>query len=201
MSAIKPRKLPKQARARARYQEILECARQLISARGNDAVSVRDIAKVAGVPIASIYQYFPDKNAILWTLVEGQLHELEESVERELGAATTLDELSDASRALFRQFAQMFFDDPALAQIWRSIQANVVLRELDRDYTERLAEHFVVNAKRLGLKQPEEAVRDFAILAGHLGTTAMQFINELEGGRQERMLDLFIDMVSPRLTD
>lgn len=196
MEIAKPRKKPQQARSRARYELILSTARELISTRGNDAVSVRDIANVAEIPIASIYQYFPDKNAILWALVEERLSGLEQTVETKLAEASTLEELTVASRGLFQDFLDMFVEDPALAQLWRSIQANVTLRELDRDYTERLAEHYVLNAKRLGSPQPASQIREFAVLSGHLGSAAVQVVQDMPARKRQRVFDLFVDMVT-----
>eukprot|EP00439_Symbiodinium_sp_Y106_P088642 s1_g1178.t1 len=196
MNTAKPRKKPKQARSQARYNLILETARDLIGTHGNDAVSVRDIASVADIPIASIYQYFPDKNAILWSLVDERLSALEHEVETRLNAAGSLAELDDTARDLFQSFANLFTDDPALAQIWRSIQANVTLRDLDREFTERLAEHYVVNAVRLGSPVPERDLREFAVLAGHLGTAAVQVVQDMPAAKRKRMFDMFVRMVT-----
>lgn len=195
MDTVQPRRKPKQARSKARYDLILSVARKLISQQGNDAVSVRDIAGAADIPIASIYQYFPDKNAILWALVEERLSDFEHVVESRLSDAQTLDELTAASKDLFWMFADLFRQDPALAQIWRSIQANVTLRELDRSYTERLAEHYVVNAKRLDSSLKAGDLRDFAILAGHLGTAAVQVVQDMSPNKRKRTFNMFVDMV------
>ncbi|MDW3098801.1 MAG: TetR/AcrR family transcriptional regulator [Alphaproteobacteria bacterium] len=195
MDTVQPRKKPKQARSKARYDLILSVARDLIGAQGNDAVSVRDIAGVADIPIASIYQYFPDKNAILWALVEERLSNFEHEVETRMSSAQSLDELATASEDLFWAFSDLFVQDSALAQIWRSIQANVTLRELDRTYTERLAEHYVVNARRLGSSLKASDLRDFAVLAGHLGTAAVQVVQDMTPRKRKRTFQMFVQMM------
>jgi len=65
--SILPRKEPVQARSRVRFERILEVAVELIVARGMDAVAMSEIAKAAEISIASLYQYFPDKTAIIAT--------------------------------------------------------------------------------------------------------------------------------------
>src|SRR4051812_9961736 len=65
-STAAPRRVPQQDRSRATVNSILRSARILFG-EGRD-VSVRKIADKAGVPIASVYQYFPDKNALLRAL-------------------------------------------------------------------------------------------------------------------------------------
>lgn len=66
------RKIPRQARARASVDAILEAASQVL--QGEDgALTTNAVAKRAGVSIGTLYQYFPDKNAILIALARQEL--------------------------------------------------------------------------------------------------------------------------------
>ena len=58
------RRIPKQQRALARVEKILDAAERAAAEYGTDDVGSTDIAQVAGVPIGSVYQYFPDKFSI-----------------------------------------------------------------------------------------------------------------------------------------
>jgi AcrR family transcriptional regulator len=59
------RRSPSQARSRATYDAILEAAAQILERNGLDALNTNDVADRAGVSIGTLYQYFPDKHAIL----------------------------------------------------------------------------------------------------------------------------------------
>jgi AcrR family transcriptional regulator len=59
------RRSPMQARSRATYDAILEAASQILERGGADALNTNDVAERAGVSIGTLYQYFPDKHAIL----------------------------------------------------------------------------------------------------------------------------------------
>ncbi|WP_163335182.1 TetR/AcrR family transcriptional regulator, partial [Enterobacter hormaechei] len=48
----------------------LGVATELIAAHGSDAMRMGEVAEKAGVSIGSLYQYFPDKAAIIRTLAE-----------------------------------------------------------------------------------------------------------------------------------
>jgi AcrR family transcriptional regulator len=65
-----PKKLPKQARSKMTFGSILEAAAQILSTDGADRLNTNRIAERAGVPVASLYQYFPNKDAIINALFE-----------------------------------------------------------------------------------------------------------------------------------
>ncbi|TCK99757.1 TetR family transcriptional regulator [Shimia isoporae] len=67
--AINPRKKPKQERARATYEAILEAAARILVRGGLDALNTNRVAEVAGVSIGTLYQYFPTKQAILTEII------------------------------------------------------------------------------------------------------------------------------------
>jgi AcrR family transcriptional regulator len=72
---LEPRKLPKQARSEATVDAILEAAAQIFERQGYAAGTTNRIAERAGVSIGSLYQYFPNKDAILVALVHRHLAE------------------------------------------------------------------------------------------------------------------------------
>jgi AcrR family transcriptional regulator len=64
------RRSPKQARARATCDAILEAASQIFERDGADGFNTNAVAERAGVSIGTLYQYFPDKTAILLAAAE-----------------------------------------------------------------------------------------------------------------------------------
>lgn len=58
-------RLPVQGRAQERMARVFQAAEKLLVDRGPEGTSIPEIALAADVPRASIYQYFPDKYALL----------------------------------------------------------------------------------------------------------------------------------------
>ncbi len=74
-AALRPRKRPRQERSRQTVEAILGAAAQVFERRGYAAGTTDAIAERAGVSIGSVYQYFPNKDAILVALVERHVEE------------------------------------------------------------------------------------------------------------------------------
>jgi AcrR family transcriptional regulator len=72
---LKPRKRPLQARSKATVDAILSGAAQVLKRKGYAAATTDRIAERAGVSVGSLYQYFPNKDAILVALAERHIDE------------------------------------------------------------------------------------------------------------------------------
>jgi AcrR family transcriptional regulator len=67
-----PRKAPKQGRSRQTVRAIREACGIVLRREGPDALTTQRIADVAGVNIASLYQYFPNKEAVIADFLDGE---------------------------------------------------------------------------------------------------------------------------------
>ncbi|GAP99988.1 TetR/AcrR family transcriptional regulator [Leptolyngbya sp. NIES-2104] len=68
-SAI-PRKLPKQERSHFTVEAILTATTHILTEQGYDQLTTNRVAERAGVSIGSLYQYFPNKQALIFALAE-----------------------------------------------------------------------------------------------------------------------------------
>jgi len=67
--SLKPRKKPQQRRSRVTIDAIFEATVQVLLANGLEAITTRQIADRAGVSVGSLYQYFPNKRALMAAVV------------------------------------------------------------------------------------------------------------------------------------
>ena len=86
VTAFAPRKLPSQRRSQATFDALIEACTGLLAARGYARTTTNHIAERAGVNIASLYEYFPGRDAIVAQvaarMVERVLARLAEGAER-----------------------------------------------------------------------------------------------------------------------
>ena len=73
------RRKPKQARGQLRVDEILDAAERLTHSMSWHKISTNHIAKEAGIPIGSLYQFFANKHAIAQALVERYIASIQEA--------------------------------------------------------------------------------------------------------------------------
>lgn len=125
------RRQPTQARARERVERLLSVATEMIAETGSDAMRMTELAERAGVPIGSLYQYFPDKAAILRLLAIRVMERVREMLRR------TIEGLNDPKEALARidlalvGYYQLFLTEPVTRDIWSATQSDKALQELD----------------------------------------------------------------------
>lgn len=72
-----PRRRPRQSRSRETVDVVLEAAAQMFAREGLKTTTNR-IAGRAGVSIGSVYQYFPNKQALLYALAERHVRQARE---------------------------------------------------------------------------------------------------------------------------
>ncbi len=83
---VKMRKKASQARAAATIEAIVEAAAQVLQKEGEEALTTAKVAGRAGVSIGSIYQYFPNKEAILLALIRKEREAIAAEVARKIAA-------------------------------------------------------------------------------------------------------------------
>ena len=87
-SRISSRKAPQQARSAELVSAILEAAVQVLAQEGAHRFTTARVAEKAGVSVGSLYQYFPNKAAILFRLQSDEWRQTNAMLTGILGDAT-----------------------------------------------------------------------------------------------------------------
>jgi AcrR family transcriptional regulator len=82
ISTLKPRKTPRQARSEATVEAVFEATIQVLLAEGGASrLTTTRVAERAGVSVGTMYQYFPNKQALLYAVLSRHLDEVLAKVE------------------------------------------------------------------------------------------------------------------------
>jgi AcrR family transcriptional regulator len=101
--SLSPRKRPKQRRSRVTIDTIFEATIQVLLANGLDGVTTIQIADRAGVSIGSLYQYFPNKRALLAAVVKRHVGEVADAIIKACDSmhGKTIDDMCATMMAAF----------------------------------------------------------------------------------------------------
>lgn len=67
---LEPRKRPAQRRSQATFDALVEACARLLPERGYAGITTNHMAETAGVGVASLYEYFPGKDAVIAQVAE-----------------------------------------------------------------------------------------------------------------------------------
>ncbi|HEY0255011.1 MAG TPA: helix-turn-helix domain-containing protein, partial [Kofleriaceae bacterium] len=85
-----PRKHPTQGRSKHTVAAILEATIRVLDEVGSDRLTTTRVAEVAGVSVGTLYQYFPNRDALINALLADHLEGAISAVERECEACMAL---------------------------------------------------------------------------------------------------------------
>jgi len=185
------RLVPTQQRSRERFERILQCAAEVMAEKGSEAFRMSDIVERTGVAFGSLYQYFPDKTAIIGTLAERYNAIGRDCVRRDLSTMTSAKELHPALGRITDSYYQMFIDEPVMRDIWQATQADRALRKLDEEDGAYLSGLLLEALRRIAPNAPESALSTFSQLTMTLIAAAVRHAITLDAGEARRLLALF----------
>ncbi|MBD0862501.1 TetR/AcrR family transcriptional regulator [Gordonia sp. zg691] len=153
MSRQMPRKVPRQERSQRMVARILDSCSTLLIERGYDGVSTHRIADEAEISPGSLYQYFPNKDAIVAMTVERMIQKI---------AAELLAALEVGTQA------------PPQDQILSVVDAALTAAEENRELVRVLVEQMPRLGGSTEIRRVEERAREMIaqyLLATPLGDT------------------------------
>jgi AcrR family transcriptional regulator len=110
------RRKPRQRRARQTVEAILDAVIRILKRKGFHAITTNHIAEVAGVSIGSVYQYFPDKQAIFVAIHGRHLNEIDRLIHTTL-VEHAASSLNDLVRGIVDAMIDAHTDDPELYEL------------------------------------------------------------------------------------
>ncbi|MEU5838034.1 TetR/AcrR family transcriptional regulator [Streptomyces diacarni] len=172
---LAPRKQPRQVRAELTRQRILDAAARVFAEYGYAAGTTNRIAERAQVSIGSLYQYYPNKDAILVELLTRHL---------DAGVAATPpdqdDQLSAPLEGIMRFHVRRAIDnhrdDPQLLRVMmeQGPRTPAILERVAHSELERIA-----YARRLLRGHPEVRVADTDTAARLLVSTIEMVVHKM----------------------
>lgn len=169
--------MPVQQRAAATRDAILEAAAHILEAEGLSGFNTNRIAEIAGVSIGSLYQYYPNKAALLAALSEQQTAHLVQMIEDGIAEVVRapleagVEKLIDI--ALEHQFKRAQFA-AALDYAERELPMDDILKPYKHALVAALVEFFARYPKRVRGPLRETAIDIMCIVQSMVDAAALR---------------------------
>jgi AcrR family transcriptional regulator len=121
---LEPRKSPVQARSAASVDAILEATIQVLLSVGKGRLTTTRVASRAGVSVGTLYQYFPNKSALLQAVLKRHLEQVAEAVER-VCREQEGNSLTQIGPALINAFLDAKMKDPKTSVAFYAVSSDV----------------------------------------------------------------------------
>jgi len=135
---LSPRNVPVQQRAHRQRDKILKATSELLETVGVDELTTIRVAEAVGISVGTLYHYFPNKHAILYSLAENWiqtvLNELEEIGQRDLSNVA----IKDFVVLITEVFESLFIKHSPLLPLINAINTLPELNSLKVEFKQQL---------------------------------------------------------------
>lgn len=185
------RRSPQQQRSRERVERILASATTLIEANGSEALKMGELAQAADISIGSLYQYFPEKSAVIAALAERYFAEGRACIRDGLTDVTSEADLRRCFDALVDEFYGLFLAEPAMRDIWSGVVADRSLQQIELDDARQNGALLGTVLQQIYPDADPVALTDKAMLVMYLGNAAMRLAISVGPEEGRRLVDDF----------
>lgn len=183
--ALQPRKTPVQARSLVTVDVVCEATIQLLLSEGMRKLTTTRVAEKAGVSVGTLYQYYPNKQAVLYAVLQRHLNQVADAMEAACAGqrGRPLREMVDVVVRGFVQAKTARIDESrALYLVAADLNAAVLVADAGKRMRTALANMLSTAADARFADLP---MVSFMFLAAMVGPTRAM----LEDAAPERMLD------------
>ena len=195
------RRTPSQSRAQEKIRRIAECATALIAAKGSDSLKMSEIAQQAGISIGALYQYFPDKSALIRYLFESCNAQSRQCIEEGLATAHSADELIVAFNALIDEYLALMRQEPAMCDIWSATQTDKSLSKLEIAESRQNGRLLADTIRRIAPGKVSAQLDETAFLLMHFGESTMRIAVDVSEEESMTLIEAYKVMATRSLRD
>jgi AcrR family transcriptional regulator len=183
------RRKPKQERSIQRLDLILSAAAELIAEKGVGAMRMTELALAANVPIGSVYQYFPEKAAIVKALFDRHSTAMRARVTDAFAPVQSVDQALDVLANTVDWHYEDYRNDAAQLGIWRGTETDQDLAQLNVEHNTRIARIFRDTVHRIAPELDALDMEARTYLFSHLIGSSVRLAVVSEPSLAGRILD------------
>lgn len=202
-AALEPRKQPRQRRSARMVDRILAAALTLTRENGAAGPTTLAIARRAGLSVGSLYQYYPNKQAIILDLARNWLAVFPTLIAARAEATTTAATFRRDLHGYLEEIARHYLDNASLMPVLEAITLDPGLKHIILDYDEKNIALYAAWLRKINPTLPlEDATRLGHVMmeVGHMALTiAVRKDRRTFGLIRSDLETMWLALLSPHL--
>lgn len=188
---------PQQERSELRVKQILDAARVLILENGCAVLTMSGIARNAQISISSIYQYYPNKQAIIASLAQHYLDLHLAHTEQILSATPeNLEQLATLTKRLLDDYYLLHRKNPVMRDIWKGSATDKHFQSINSIDTTRYVALIVERSRHLFVPEKIKEVGSCVRLLANVGSRAVEIAAELDECESQIIITSWDEMLA-----
>ncbi|KEI72613.1 MULTISPECIES: TetR/AcrR family transcriptional regulator [Endozoicomonas] len=168
------RRNPSQERSRSRVDAILNATRDIVSEKGTSGLKIHELAERAGVTPSSIYQYFPNKRAIIQALDERYISTTNDLIIQRLEGIQSLEEGFQALQDMLDEYYEWYKSEPVITDIWYGLASDKIVENSELQVSRESAKIIMDALSPFVHKDKLPELESYALLMTHLAGNAVR---------------------------
>jgi AcrR family transcriptional regulator len=187
VTELELRRTPRQARGQATFEAILDATARVLDAVGSDKVTTNLIAKAADINVATLYQYFPNKQAVLLELFKRQSETRILLGKSRITGSSGADDWRRIIGNTIQSVAQARAAMPGTVALRQAMRSSPELLGHEQRYSQQMAAALAAELQAVGVR------RDRALLVARCAVETLTALLDLwsieTSGRDDRVVD------------
>jgi AcrR family transcriptional regulator len=171
---VEPKRRPKQARSQEMVRRIVEAATTILTRDGVEALTTNHIANEAKISVASVYQFFPNKQAIIYAAYNTWLEALDSRVISVAESLIGKVPWQTFAEQLAQSMGHYTTSNEEEFELLRAMWSSRDLLNLDKEHNRMMSEKVADAMQFYGSKLPRERLLVLAGFANELFTLAVE---------------------------
>ena len=194
---LSARKKPSQQRSRQTVEGILDAARKLLKKTGGTArITTHQIARAAGISVGSLYQYFPNTEAIVFEVYQEILNQVPKILDEFDSLAYLSLPRDEFFEKLNRALTNAEPDTDIVLAMLHISKTYPMLIEEERRHAERTAKRIAGFLKHFGSKWSAKKLERLVLFVYYLDHGAWMYRDHMKPAKQE-VLDWEVSAINP----
>jgi AcrR family transcriptional regulator len=149
------RRKPMQARGQATFEAILDATAVLLDQVGGERLTTNLIARAADVNVATLYQYFPNKQTVLLELFRRHSRTRIAAIDRQLAGLSASADWRRVIGTVIQQAADARASTPGLAALRQVMRTSPDLLAYEQEYAKHMAAMLAEELRKAGVKRDQ----------------------------------------------